>query len=224
MHTLLPPTIWCCVTFPHPCPRRLVDTLSSVEERGALVNSTQNTQMFDTTWTPQDTPGRQPSFTSGRVQTAPSYRSLGFTPSASRGNYHRPSSDRDAGRGDPRWGSRSLSRFPSDGNVVNYYEGSKSLPVRMGVAGGRGSLDKVPGLSDLSGKLSESLAESHYLRGRLEAAESKLTQCEREVSPVYKHLMHIHTQCTYKHKYVRAHQQPHMVYLRTSKYLCTSTP
>lgn len=162
--------------------KRLVDTLSSVEERGALVNSTQNTQMFDTTWTPQDTPGRQPSFTSGRVQTAPSYRSLGFTPSASRGNYHRPSSDRDAGRGDPRWGSRSLSRFPSDGNVVNYYEGSKSLPVRMGVAGGRGSLDKVPGLSDLSGKLSESLAESHYLRGRLEAAESKLTQCEREVS------------------------------------------
>ena len=112
---------------------------------------------------------------------------MGFTlPNRSKRNEtvtaRHQSVDRDGTRFDQRWSSRSFNRFPSDGNLVDYAAaGSKSLPLGVGVVGGRGTMPSATGHSDVSVKLSESLAESQHLREKLEVTESKLSQCEREV-------------------------------------------
>ena len=133
-----------------------------------------------------DTPSRQYPYASGHPQTAPPYKSTGLTPpnrrrNDDRGFLHLTSSERGSIRTDQRLNSQSFSRFPSDGHAVDYSTGSKSLPLGVGMASGRGSFTSVPGPNDLSVKLAESLAESRHFREKLEVTTSKLNQCEREV-------------------------------------------
>ena len=173
----------CCYLPLLPHLRRLVDSLSSVEEDGGRALQP---HLFNTTGSSWDTPSRQYPYTSGHPQTVPPYKSTSLTPpnrrrNDERGSLHLPSSERGYVRPDQQLNSRSFSRFPSDGHAVDYSTGSKSLPLGVGVPSGRDSFTSVHGPNDLSVKLAESLAESRHFREKLEVTTSKLNQCEREV-------------------------------------------